>query len=375
MANFDVVVVGLGVMGSAALHTLARRGRRAVGIERFEPGHDYGSSHGLTRIIRLGYYEHPSYVPLVRRAYELWRDMEARSGRSLLTVSGIIEIGAPDSELIRGTLASAQAHSLPHEQLDARTVMERFPAFRLPSHFVGVFQPDGGYLAAEPAIDTQIALARAAGAETRTGEAVLAIEPQGDGVRVVTERTVFEAGSAIIAAGPWLEHLFPSLADNVRVTRQVVLWLEPRGPALFAADKFPVFMLESAHGIHYGFPLDRRAGLKVAKHFHEEETADPDHYERTVSEADETLIRNALAEYLPAANGKLRSAKTCLYTMTQDGDFILDSLPGYSQIVIASPCSGHGFKFAPVIGDILADLATSGTTPHDISRFRLSRLD
>jgi len=375
MANFDVVVVGLGIMGSAALHALAKRGRRALGIERFEPGHDHGSSHGLTRIIRLSYYEHPSYVPLVRRAYELWRDMEARSGRSLLTVSGIIEIGAPETELIKGTLASSQAHSLPHEVLDARTVMERFPAFRLPANFVGVLQPDGGYLAAEPAIDTQIALARAAGAETRTGEAVLAIEPHGDGVRVVTERTVFEAGSVIIAVGPWLEHLFPSLADNVRVTRQVVLWLEPRGPALFAPDQFPVFMIESGHGIHYGFPIDRRAGLKVAKHFHEEETADPDHYERTVSEADEALIRSALAEYLPAADGKLRSAKTCLYTMTQDGDFILDNLPGYSQIVIASPCSGHGFKFAPVIGDILADLATGATPPYDISRFRLSRLD
>jgi len=376
MANFDVVVVGLGIMGSAALHALARRGRRVIGIERFEPGHDRGSSHGLTRIIRLGYYEHPSYVPLVRRAYELWRDVEARSGRSLLTVSGIIEIGAADSALIKGTLASAQAHSLRHEQLDARTVMERFPAFRLPSDFVGVFQPDGGYLAAEPAIDTQIALARAAGAETRTGEAVLAIEPHGDGVRVVTERTVFEAGSTIVAAGPWLEQLFPGLADNVRVTRQVVLWLEPRGgPAPFAPDKFPVFMLESTHGMHYGFPFDRRAGLKVAKHFHEEETADPEHYERAVSAADEALIRTAIEEYLPAANGKLRSAKTCLYTMTQDGDFILDHLPGYSQIVIASPCSGHGFKFAPVIGDILADLATGAPTPHDISRFRLSRLD
>src|SRR5262249_4478386 len=197
MAEFDVAVVGLGVMGSAALHSLARRGRHVVGIERFTPGHDHGSSHGLTRIIRLGYYEHPSYVPLVRRAYELWHDIEARSGRSLLTVSGIVEIGAPDSGLIRGTLASSRAHALPPELLDARTVMQRFPAFRIPSHFVGVFQPDGGYLAAEPAIDTQIALARAAGAETRTGEAVLAVEPQGDGVRIVTERSVIAAGSAI----------------------------------------------------------------------------------------------------------------------------------------------------------------------------------
>src|SRR5262245_57841341 len=177
MAEFDVVVVGLGVMGSAALHSLARRGRRVIGIERFTPGHDRGSSHGLTRIIRLGYYEHPSYVPLVRRAYELWRDLEARSGRKLLTVAGILEMGAPESELIRGTLASSQLHNLPHEVLDAKTVMQRFPAFRIPPDFIGVFQPDGGSLAAEPAIDTQITLARTAGAETRFEDTALAIEP------------------------------------------------------------------------------------------------------------------------------------------------------------------------------------------------------
>jgi sarcosine oxidase len=373
MAEFDVVVVGLGIMGSAALHSLARRGRRVIGIERFTPGHDRGSSHGLTRIIRLGYYEHPSYVPLVRRAYELWRDLEARSGRKLLTVTGILEMGAPESELIRGTLASSRLHSLPHEVLDAKSVMQRFPAFRIPPDFIGVFQPDGGSLAAEPAIDTQITLARTAGAETRFEDAVLAIEPQGDRVRVVTERSAIEAGRVIVAAGPWLETLLPSLADHVRVTRQVVLWVEPRAPALFAPDRCPIFMLESAHGIHYGFPLDPRAGLKVAKHFHQHETAEPDEYERTITPNDQAEVRSAISEYLPAADGKLRSATTCLYTMTADGDFILDQLPGHPNIVVASPCSGHGFKFAPVIGDILADLATTGTTAYDISRFRLSR--
>jgi sarcosine oxidase len=373
MAEFDVVVVGLGVMGSAALHSLARRGRRVIGIERFTPGHDRGSSHGLTRIIRLGYYEHPSYVPLVRRAYELWRDLEARSGRKLLTVSGILEMGAPESELIRGTLASSQLHSLRHEVLDAKTVMQRFPAFRIPPDFIGVFQPDGGSLAAEPAIDTQITLARTAGAEARFEDTALAIEPQGDRVRVITERSAIEAGSVIVAPGPWLETLLPGLADHVRVTRQVVLWVEPRAPALFAPDRCPIFMLESTHGIHYGFPLDPRAGLKVAKHFHQHETADPDHYERAITPHDQAEVRSVISEYLPAADGKLRSATTCLYTMTADGDFILDQLPGHPNIIVASPCSGHGFKFAPVIGDILADLATTGTTAHDISRFRLAR--
>ena len=372
MPHYDIVVCGLGAMGSAALYTLARRGVRVLGIERFAPGHDQGSSHGATRIIRLAYWEHPSYVPLLRRAYELWREFEAAAGQQLLHITGVAEIGPPDGVLVRGTLAAAQLHGLPHEVLSARELMRQLPAFRLPDDFVAVLQPDGGFLAAEPSIHALGALAQAAGAELRSGETVRAIEPRAGGVRVVTGAGEVETGAVIVAAGPWTKSLLSDLPAPLKVTRQVMGWFAPHEPALFAPGQFPVFLIESVHGIHYGFP-SFGGGVKIARHHHRDEVVEPDGYDRTVSAEDEALIRRALAEFLPAANGKLLDAKTCLYTMTPDGDFLIDHLPGAPQVIVASPCSGHGFKFAPVIGEILADLATHGATRHDIARFSLSR--
>jgi sarcosine oxidase len=217
-----------------------------------------------------------------------------------------------------------------------------------------------------------VALARAAGAEIRSNDAVQRIETGGTTVRVHTLGTVIEAATAIVAAGAWLKTLLPHLAAPVRVTRQVVLWVAPREQDLFAAERFPVFLLESAHGIHYGFPL-QPAGLKIAKHFHSDEAVDPDRYDRAVSAADETLIRSAIAEHLPAADGPLRAASTCLYSMIPDGDFVIDRLPDDPNVIVCSACSGHGFKFAGVIGEALAEMATTGATRHDLSRFRLAR--
>jgi sarcosine oxidase len=370
MAAFDVAVVGLGAMGSAALYHLTRRKVRVLGIERFEPGHEHGSSHGQTRIIRLGYFEHPSYVPLARRAYRLWRELEAEASQRLLHITGIIEIGPADGTVVAGTLAASRLHGLPHEVLAAAETMRRFPAFRLPDDYVAVLQNDGGYLEAEPAIRAHLSLARDAGAELRTLETVLAIAPIASGVRITTDRAVIEAGAAIVSVGPWTKKLLPDLPAPLRVTRQVMAWFAPRLPARFGS--FPVFLLESRHGIHYGFPL-LEDGMKVAKHYHREETVEPDANNKTVSPTDQAVIRAAIAEHLPDANGALLAAKTCLYTMTPDGDFVIDRLPGCPNIIVASPCSGHGFKFAGVIGEILTDLATSGTTAHDISRFRLAR--
>src|SRR5438132_7420096 len=363
--RYDAIVLGLGAIGSAALFHLARRGRRVLGIEQFNIPHDRGSYHGFSRIIRLAYWEHPSYVPLLHRAYELWRELEGAAGQKLLHVTGVAEIGPPDGILVRGTLAAARLHGLAHEVLAATDAMRRFPAFRLPPDFVAVVQPDGGMLAAEPSIHAMLALAQAAGAVLRTGETVRAIEPRAGGVRVVTDRAVHEAGSAIVAAGPWIGSLLPDLSAPLRVTRQVMAWFAPREPALFAPGRFPVFLIESRHGIHYGFPPFGDAGIKVAKHHHRDETVDPEDCDRSVSAADEALIRAALAEFLPAANGQRLAAKTCLYTAMPDGDFLIDRLPGSPQVIVASPCSGHGFKFAPVIGEILADLAINGSTRHD----------
>ena len=373
MAQFDVVVVGLGATGAAALHRLARRGVRALGIERLIPGHDQGSSHGESRIIRLGYFEHPSYVPLLRRSYALWRELEAEANAKLLHITGIVEIGPPGGEVVSGTLAASRLHGLPHEVMDAALTMRRFPAFKIPDDYVGVFQPDGGFIAAEAAIAAMLAQARAAGAEIQTGVAVRSVTPQHNGVRIETSTGAIEARTAIVAAGPWLNQLMPDLPAPLRVSREVMGWFEPRNPAAFLAGPFPVFLLESPLGQHYGFPPWRGGLLKIAKHHHRNETVDPDNVDRVVSAEDEALIRPAVSQYIPAGAGPLRFAKTCLYTLTPDHDFLIDRLPGAPNIVVASPCSGHGFKFAPVVGEILADLATGGETGHDISRFRFCR--
>ena len=369
----DVIVVGLGAMGSAALYHLARRNISAIGLERFEPGHERGSSHGRTRIIRHGYFEHPSYVPLVRRAAAMWRELETASGRPLMTITGIAEIGRPDSTLVTGTLAAAQQHQLSHEVLTAHDLMRRYPAFRLPQDYVAVIQPDAGFVDAEAGIRAHLRLAAAAGADIRTGEEVLSVEQVGERVRVTTGRKVYEAGHALVTAGPWTGSLVPELAATLEVTRQVLLWVRPSQPELFRTGWFPVFMIESEHGIHYGFPLQDDGLLKIAKHHHAGEVVDPDTCDRIVSAADQAAITAPLFQMLPAAAGPVADAKTCLYTMSPDGDFIVDRLPGRERIVVASPCSGHGFKFAPVIGQALADLAQTGRTPVDIRRFRLSR--
>jgi sarcosine oxidase len=376
MVHFDVVICGLGAMGCAALEQLARRGARVLGIERYAPGHDRGSSHGANRIIRLGYFEHPSYVPLLRRAYALWRELEAASGLELLHITGILEIGPPDGTLVHGTLASAELHHLPHEVLAASDLVRRFPQFEVPADYVGVLQGDGGWLAVEPAFEAWLSLAQRAGAKVRSGESVRAIEPGGGGVRVHTDSGLVEADCALVTAGAWTRSLIPELAAPLRVTREVMGWFEIGERARSTLDRLPVFMLESRHGMHYGIPpprADIAAGIKVAKHHHRNQTVDPDDHDRAVSREDEALIRAALAEHAPLLNGALLAAKTCLYTVTPDGDFLIDRLPGSPQIIVASPCSGHGFKFAPVIGEILADLATLGETRHAIERFAIGR--
>jgi sarcosine oxidase len=375
----DVVIVGLGVMGCAASLALARRGQRVVGIERFSIGNDRGSSHGDTRVIRLGYFEHPSYVPMLRSAYRLWRDLEAEAGARLLHITGIAEIGPPDGQIVQGTLQAVKLHDLPHEYLDARETMRRFPAFRLPMDYRAVIQPDGGYLLAEAAVQAFASLAANAGAKLHVGETVLDITSRAGGVRVTTDRRAIDAGTAIVTAGAWLKTLLPRLPADLPATRQVLGWFEPRDASLFDPGRFPVFILENPYGNHYGFPLRNMPPyaslLKVAKHDYTARSVDPDNYDRTVQPEDEAAIRVALKHYLPAADGRLIAATTCLYTITEDKDFVIDRLPGEPHVIIASPCSGHGFKFAPAIGEILANLVTTGRRgDHDISRFRLSRL-
>jgi sarcosine oxidase len=373
MTTFDVAVIGLGAMGSAALFNLARQGQRVIGIEQFEPGHDKGSSHGESRIIRLSYFEHPSYVPLARRAMEKWRELEQLCGHNILTVTGVLEAGYPGCPIVEGSLEASRLHGLDHEVLDAAEINRRFPAFKVPPHWTGLYQPEGGFLRPELAIQQFVGLAERHGAEVRTGTRVLAIEPLGSGVRVRTEAGEIEAGSVIVAAGAWIGDFAPELKPHLKLTRQVLGWFEPLQPAYYAPDRCPVFILESEDDACYGFPDFAGTGVKTASHRKGAYLPSADDLSQDGGAADEAQIRRMLALAMPEANGPLRAMRTCMYTRTPDEDFVIDRSSADPRIILASPCSGHGFKFASVIGEVLADLALGKTPANDISRFKLER--
>ena len=373
MTMFDVAVIGLGAMGSAALFNLARQGQRVIGIEQFEPGHDKGSSHGESRIIRLSYFEHPSYVPLARRAMEKWRELEQLCRHNILTVTGVLEAGYPGCPIVEGSLEASRLHGLDHEVLDAAEINRRFPAFKVPPHWTGLYQPEGGFLRPELAIQQFVGLAERHGAEVRTGTRVLAIEPLGSGVRVRTEAGEIEAGSVIVAAGAWIGDFAPELKPHLKLTRQVLGWFEPLQPAYYSPDRCPVFILESEDDACYGFPDFAGTGVKTASHRKGAYLPSADDLSQDGGAADEAQIRRMLALAMPEANGPLRAMRTCMYTRTPDEDFVIDRSSADPRIILASPCSGHGFKFASVIGEVLADLALGKTPANDISRFKLER--
>ena len=375
MANtYDVIVAGVGAMGSAACWQLARRGFRVLGLERFAIPHNRGSSHGVTRIIRLAYYEHPDYVPLLRRAYELWRETERKSGQQLLFITGGIDAGRPDSRLVTGSLLSCRTHALAHEVLDAKELQRRFPGFNLPADFIAVYQPDGGFVACERAIVAQVELARAAGAEIRTQELMTKWEATSGGVRVTTQRGTYEAGRLILSTGAWIADHVPALKGKAVAERQVLGWFEPKKPELFSPDVFPISILETDEGLPYALPVWGVPGFKLGlfRHLHEQGHADA--LPRETNAKDEALLRGIVERYFPQAAGRTLSLQTCLFTNVPDAHFVIDTLPGLPQVIVASPCSGHGFKFAGVIGEILADMATRGTPRFDLRLFSLARL-
>jgi sarcosine oxidase len=370
----DVIIAGVGGMGSATAAELASRGARVLALERAGIPNDSGSSHGISRIIRLAYAEDPRYVPLLRRAYQRWRELEARSDERMLVTTGGLDIGRPDSETVRGALASARAHGLEHELLDADAVMERYPGFRLPAGLVAVYQPDGGFVLSERAIAAYARLALDDGADLRGYEPLLGWQADGDGVVVRTERGTYRARRLVISAGAWLAQLVPALAGLAVPERQVLMWMRTLRPQSYAMGAFPIFILDVPEGIYYGFPEFGIPGLKVGRMHHRRQVVQPGNYDRAAFEPeDESVLRAATSRYLPDADGPLLARKTCLFTNTPDGHFIIDRLPSAPQVVIVSPCSGHGFKFASVVGEIAADLALDGRTDHDIGMFRIDR--
>jgi sarcosine oxidase len=368
--RYDAIVVGIGGMGSAALYHLARRGTRVLGLERFDVPHELGSSHGVTRIIRLAYFEHSDYVPLLRRAYGLWRELEAEAGEQLLHITGIVEGG---ERIYDGVLRSCADHDLPHEALTGADANARFPAYRLPEEMPVVYQPDGGFVLPERAIVANVTAALAHGAELRARERVLEWEDTANGVRVRTDRGEHEAERLVLTAGAWSQTVARLETGLVRAVRQSLAWLRPRRPELFAPDRLPVFnlVLDGTH--YYGFPEFGIPGFKVGLYELAGESGDPDDISREPTLDDELLLRAFAERYFPDGAGPALTLKTCLFEPSPDEHFIIDLHPGSPAAVVGAGFSGHGFKFCPVVGEILADLVLEGSTSHDISLFRIDR--
>lgn len=382
MNSADVVVVGLGAMGSAALYQLARRGARVIGLDQHRPPHTYGSSHGETRITRQAIGEGVAYVPLVLRSHQIWRELEAQTGASLFLACGGLILSSPVGEalhhgkpqFLQRTIQAAQQFGIPHELLDAAQIEARFPQFGLKGDETGYYEPGAGLLYPERCIQVQLELAQRLGASVHTGERVQRLIPQADGVQVETDKNRYAAAKVVVSAGAWAADLLSGpFARVLRVYRQVLFWLEAQNPQAYAPGRFPIFiwMFGSGEGEHfYGFPQVTQ-GVKVATEQSRVSTH-PDRVERAVLEAEiqaflERYVQGRLRGLGPAC---LRSA-TCLYTSTADGDFILDRHPDSERILVASPCSGHGFKHSAAVGAIMAELALEGQSALDITPFRL----
>jgi len=371
--RYDVIVVGAGAMGSAAAMQLAGRGLRVIAFDRFDVPNDQGSSHGLTRIIRIAYYEHPSYVPLLVRAAELWADLEHRSGERLFVRTGSIDASAPGDPVFEGSRRSCEMHGLRHEVLTSPELTRRFPGYHLPPDHVALLQPDGGFLIPETAVAAHARLAAADGASIRPRERVLSWEERGDGVAVNTRHGTYVADHLVLSAGSWMADFIPGYAGLFEPERQVVAWFDIADSSKFAPECFPVFNLTVEEGRYYGFPEWGSPGFKVGRYHHLGERVDPDAVDRGVHDADIEILQTFARRYFPEGSGLALRSSVCLFTNTPDEHFIIDRLPGHERVLVVSACSGHGFKFASVVGEIVADLVTAGSSRFDLSLFSIQR--
>lgn len=369
---YDVIVLGLGAMGSAAAQHLAARGKRVLGLEQFTSPHDKGSSHGGSRMIRQAYFESPDYIPLVLRAYELWRKVERDTDTRLLHITGGMNIGSRDGELVKRTIAASERHSIPFEVLEGRAISERFPVVVQQADDVAVHETNAGYLFPEECIRAHLKLATRAGADVRFEESVLSWTADSDRIEVRTSIGTYSAGHLVITAGPWANEALHGILP-LRVTRQVMAWIEPTtGVTPFLPQSFPVFLCEDHQGgpPGYGFPAidGPGSGIKAAIHG-SDVVCTPETVDREIHPSDVLRIIEKLKVRIPALNGKVVRAQTCLYTMSPDDHFVIGAHPQFASCSIGCGFSGHGFKFAGAVGEILADLATIGSTKHPIGLF------
>jgi sarcosine oxidase len=383
--KYDVIVVGLGAMGSAAIYQLVKRGAHVLGIDRYTPPHTFGSSHGGTRITRLAIGEGAHYTPLVKRSHEIWREIEYATGANLLCTNGGLVISSNDNAAVthvkgffQNTVDAARAHDVPHELLGAAEIRRRYPMFNVSDREFGYFEPSAGFVRPEACVYAQLELAKKHEAVLRTGEIVRAFESHDDKVRVVTDKGSYEAGKMIISAGAWAPELLgPDLAPLFKIYRQVLYWFQPNNIGNYRPDRFPIFIWElpnSKQGI-YGFPAVDGAtgGIKIASESFAVAT-DPHAASREVSQNEVTeMYDRYIAPFFPDISPVCVKTAVCLYTVTPDFGFVIDCYPGSERVMVASPCSGHGFKHSAAIGEALAEWATKGESRLDLSPFGLAR--
>ena len=370
--RYDAIVVGVGGVGSAATYHLADRDLDVLGIERFDVPHTRGSSHGSTRIIRRVQHEGPAYVPLVERAYELWRDLEARTGRDLLHVTGSVHAGSTGTDVVEDAREACDAHGIPYETLSGPEVNERFPGYDLPDGFGAVYQEDGGFLACEQCTIAHVEAAHEAGATVRGRERVLDWSETTDGVRVRTDKGRYAADELVVTAGPWTRELVPELAAEAVPVRAVMAWFQPEEPELFAPERFPVFVVKDAEDGGYGFPQHDVPGFKLGVSDPTPVT-DPDAMDREPTRAEEELHRRFAERYFPAGTGPTVGLSTCIWSMSEDEHFVLGRPDGHDAVTVGAGFSGHGFKFASVTGELLADVAVEGESEHEVEAFDVNR--
>ena len=372
--TWDVIVIGVGGMGSAVVYQLAARGCKVLGLEQHNIPHDFGSSHGVNRMIRLAYAEDPRYVPMVRRSYKLWRELGRKVRERLLFITGGVDAGAEDSWIVQGSLKSCVSHGLKFDLLTSAELHRRFPGFRLPKRMIALYQPQGGFVLSERSIVAHVSLALDLGAEIHAREEVLRWEVRGRKVLIETNRGRYTASRLVITAGAWAGQIINSLKGVVNAERQVLLWVQPKRPELFRMDAFPVFYMQDGEEKFYGMPPYGIPGFKFGKYNHLHEAVNPDEMDRECHPKDEEVLRRGIRKFFPDADGPTIAMKTCLFENTSDEHFILDHHPEFPQVSIAAGFSGHGFKFCPAVGEIMADLVLEGgSQAFDLSLFRMDR--
>jgi len=365
-------------MGSAACYFLASRGQKVLGLEQFDTPHEKGSHAGYSRIIRKAYFEHPDYVPLLQRAYELWHTFGKESGVELYHPTGIVYFGRPKNENIRGIRTAAGQHGIPIKSLSPKERMKRFPDFQVPDDFDTIFEADAGYVTPENTIRAYVREAEKLGADIRRNMPVTGWRKEGSAIRVVTGDGEFTCEKLVITCGAWTSAILPRFNIRLEVTRQLLAWVSPPDPQTFAEANFPCWFVEDpALGTFYGFPIisnsEGPVGMKLAHHFHGVASR-PEDIDKKIPGDEEAKLRRFLKTYLPAAGENIIHTKQCLYTYSPDTHFIIDKLPGYNgDVVIACGFSGHGFKFVPVVGEVMADLVMEGRTELPVGFLGLGR--